>query len=254
MNLVWVFDSEVILGNHVGELTSERKIILMNYYTQSIINAKKYGYHTIIYCDDYSTKYFEGNVDEIIVVDCSNRHLLYDSLKMYVLEHRKDDDYCIMDGDVLLHNQLPMFTGDVIFDAYEISNYNHSYKHILDKLTELNVQEVIPFWKVQKFPIICVGLLSIRNEELKNHFIKYYNLFYNFVSDNKDKLQLDYTTAIGSQYLLTLCSEGYIHQPLSNIVGYENPYYLHHCGPLKYNNPMLPKTHLIHPQNKKTLL
>jgi hypothetical protein len=254
MNLVWVYNGDVKFDSHVGETTPERKIIHINYYVQSILSGKKYGYNTIMYCDVNSVDYFKEVVDEIVIVDPTNLSLLYDSFKIYVLENRDDSDYCIIDGDVILHNRLPEFTGDIMFDSYEVSNFKHTYKNTLQQLTDLNIKDELPMWENIQLPIISVGLLSIKNQELKKYFINNYNTFYNFISKHKEVLNLDFATAIGSQHLLAVSSKNYIRQPLSDVVGDDNPYYKHHCGPVKYYRPIVPTTYLINPKVKKGLL
>ena len=68
--------------------------------------------------------------------------------------------------------------------------------------------------------------------------------------------QADRATLVNGQYLLTVLANHY-NIPTKKIterVGDDNIYYKHHCGSLKYNNPIVPTDYIIEVDNKKILL
>ena len=244
MKLIWTYTSNVIFGNEMGKHTPERIRILINYYIHSIQSAKNLGYYTIIYCDERSKYYFNNIVDEIITINSNEKSPLWDWVKIKVLEER-NDDFCLIDGDIILHSKLPKFTTDITFDSYEINNFKHNYKSILNDLTDMGISNEIPIWQNIQLPIISCGLLNIKNKELKQNYIYNWKLYNEFIKPHIDKVDIDCATMVGAQYLLSILALGLTHTKLSNLVGIDNPYYKHHCGPVKYNNPIVPTNRII---------
>jgi hypothetical protein len=244
MKLVWTYNSNVKFDTVVGVHTPEREIILLNYYIHSIKTAIKFGYHTIIYCDIKLLPHFKDVAHEVIIVDDYENSPLWDSFKIKVLEDRHDD-FTLIDGDVILHDRLPKFTTDVIFDSYETTAFKHKYKDILIELTKMGIKDVIDIWDDKQLPIFSCGVLSIRNPSLKMKYVHYWKLYNQFIINHIDMVNIDLATMVGAQYLLSILSETNTHSKLSDLVSGDNPYYKHYCGPLKYNNPIVPKECLI---------
>lgn len=237
MKLIWTYNSNVTFGKEVGIHTPEKVTILLNYYVHSIQKAIKLGYQTVIYCNSSSSKHFEDVADEVVIVDSYEDSPLWDSFKIKVLEDRYDD-FCLIDGDVILHNKLPEFTTDIMFDSYEVNNFNSNYKDTLNDLTSMGVVNEVDVWVNKKLPIVSCGVLSIKNDKLKQDYITNWKKYNRFIIDNLDKVEIDSATMIGAQYLLTILSQDSSRTNLSNLVGGVNPYYRHYCGPVKYNNPI----------------
>jgi hypothetical protein len=252
MKLIWTYNSDVVFGNQFGVNTPEMKVILLNYYIHSIQTAIKLNYHTIIYCDSKSYTHFKNVADEVIIVDNYENSPLWDSFKIKVLEDR-DDDFCLIDGDVILHNKLPQFTTDVVFDSYELNNFKNNYKDILNYLSSVGIENELEFWENKQLPIISCGILSIRNKELKDLYVSNWKLYNQFISKYINDVDIDLATMVGAQYLLSLLSQKVSHTKLSNLVGYDNPYYKHHCGPGKYNTPLVPTDNLIYKIKKELI-
>lgn len=251
MKLIWTYNSNVKFDTIVGEHTPQREIILINYYIHSIKTAISFGYYTIIYCDSNISKYFKNIADEVIIVNEFIDSLLWDSFKIKVLDERTDE-FILIDGDVILHNRLPEFVDDIMFDSYEISAFKHKYKRTISNLTEMGISEYIDIWVNKQLPIISCGILSINNKKLKESYVHYWKIYNNFINNNNTNLNIDLATMIGAQYLLSILSETHSHKKLSQIVSGDNPYYKHYCGPLKYNNPVV-STETIISELKKQL-
>ena len=245
MKLIWTFNSNVNFGVQVGLHTPERQTILLNYYIHSINTAHKLGYYTIIYCDSLLKEYFITVADEVIILESYENSPLWDSFKIKVLEER-NDDFALIDGDVILHNKLPVFKSDITFDSYEINNFKLNYKAILNDLTNMGIGDVLDIWVNKQLPIISCGILSVKNAELKQKYVSSWKIYNKFIIDNIDKVDIDFATMVGAQYLLTILAEGLEQTKLSNFVGEDTKYYKHYCGPLKYNNPLVAVDYTIH--------
>lgn len=251
MKLIWTYNSDVNFGVQVGLHTPERQTILLNYYIHSIKTAGKLGYYTIIYCDSKLTDYFQDVADEVIVCGSYEKSPLWDSFKIKVLEERTDD-FILIDGDVILYNKLPNLTSDITFDSYEINNFKLNYKEILNDLTNIGIGEVLDVWVNKQLPIISCGVLSIKNNDLKQKYVSNWKIYNKFIIDNIDKVDIDFATMVGAQYLLTILAQENTKTNLSNLVGGDNEYYKHYCGPVKYNNPLVAVNYTIH--NLKKIL
>lgn len=249
MKLIWTYNSNVTFGNQMGQKTSEREIILVNYYICSIKSAIQLGYYTIIYCDEESVIHFKNIANEIIILNSYENSPLWDSFKIKVLEER-NDEFCLIDGDIILHSRLPEFTSDITFDSYEMNNFNYNYKDVLNYLTNLGISNVVECWENKKIPIISCGILNITNQSLKNNYVSYWKKYNQFVLHHLNKFDIDLITMVGAQYLLSLLSYNSSHTKLSNLVGIDNSYYKHYCGPLKYTNPIVPTNYLIYKSQK----
>ena len=245
MKLIWTFNTNVNFGDQVGLHTPQRQLILLNYYVHSIKTAIGFGYYTIIYCDSKVSEYFFGVANEVIVVDSYENSPLWDSFKIKVLEERIDD-FVLIDGDVILHNKLPYFMTDVTFDSYEINNFKLNYKDILNDLTEMGISSTLDVWENKQLPIISCGILSIRNEELKQKYITNWKSYNKFIIQHINKVHIDFATMVGAQYLLSLLAENLTQTKLSNFVGGDNEYYKHYCGPVKYKTPVVAVDYTIH--------
>lgn len=253
MKLIWTYYPNILFDK------KDYPIIILNYHIASIQAAKKLGYYTIIYTDIVSSEKFKDVVDEIVVVNNYEDSPLFDALNIKVLEERQDE-YCLIDGDVILHNHLPQFIGDVVFDCYEKTHLN-GYSKILSLLDELGINEIIKDWKSEKQNVINIGMLSIRNNELKQKYINDWKLYNEFIKKHLDKFTKDsvndkptlfQATAVGAQYLLTMISNSfkYTKQPLQLEVRTKGEYYQHHSGDIKYLNPIIPITILKNDINK----
>lgn len=254
MELVWTYDGRVKVSKMLND---SRRIMLLNYYILSITTAKKLGYYTVVYTDQNSIDFFKNLVDEINVVDNYENSILWDYLKIKVLEER-EGDFCLIDGDVILRKKLPEFTADITFDTYEIGNWGKEYKDPVNKLTNIDISKCIEIWDNLKKPVINCGILSIKN---KSHRLEYVNLWkkYNkWVNENyiKHSLDIDYSTMIGAQYLLTLIvkSLNLTKHNLNTNMGEEGTYHRHYFGLTKFNESIVPKDHIIQYNNSKNLI
>lgn len=234
MKLIWTYDSKS------KNLTEQNRIILTNYYILSINRGKQFGYHTIMYCNSSQVDFWLDIADEVIAVDSYENSPLWDSFKIKVLEDR-DDDFCLIDGDVILHNKLPDFYNDVVIDSYEIMNWHNEYLPTIEKLTELNISDVIDIWESKRHYIMSCGILYIRTPEIREMYVNLWKTFNQFVITNIDSIDTYRATAVGAQFLLTLMvkKDELRYNCLSRQFGERGEYYQHFFGENKYKHPIV---------------
>jgi hypothetical protein len=249
MRLIWTYDS------NSKNLSIKDKITLINYYILSIIKAKKFtNCKTIMYCDLYAYNIFKSIVDEIHLVNQSYHNSpLWDNFKILALSEQIDSNYYLIDGDIILHNELPMLESDVIFDSYEILNWKNEYQPTINVLNELGIDEIIPEWTGEKLPVMNCGILNIKNKNHRDLYIQKWKDFNAFVIDNIDKIDTKYATAVGAQYLLTLICKKYNIQnkKICSNFGEIGDYYKHYFGTIKFTNGLVPSNYIIKIENDK---
>jgi len=252
MKLIWTFDGNA----KIGKMNYEKKIILINYYIHSIKSAKTLNYHTIIYTDIDSIKYFKNIADEIIIVDGYENSELWDSYKIKVLDERTDE-FCLIDGDVILNSALPKFNTEIVFDSYEIVNWDAEYKTTINYLNSLEIYKIINEWNDIKKPIMNCGILYIKSIKNRKLYVDKWKIFNNWFNNNKQiyNLDVDYCTMIAAQYLLTLLSDFYkiTRKKINKNMGDNSKYYKHHFGKNKYNHPIVPTDTILNDKPKNLL-
>jgi hypothetical protein len=248
MKLIWTYDGKMSKGDD----TSKNRIILINYYIHSILTAKKFDYETIIYCDSSSQKYFEGIVDEIVIVESYEDSIVWDYMKVKVMEDR-DDEFYLIDGDIILHDKIPNPNSDIAFDTYETANWIEEYSYTTKQLEDLGVVGTIPYWESNRKPVISTGIFYLKPEFRKDYVseFKKCNKFIN-ETKNSNTFDKDYISLVGGQYLLTLFvnDRGLSKSNYTNNMGEMGKYYKHHFGKMKFQNPMVSSERIV--KNEKT--
>lgn len=254
MDLIWTYDGRVKVSRMSDD---SRRIILLNYYIVSITTAKKLGYRTVVYTDQNSVDFFKNLVDEVHVVDDYENSILWDYLKIKVLDER-EGDYCLIDGDVILRKKLPEFTADITFDTYEIGNWGREYKNPVNELTSIGIGDCIEIWDNLKKPVINCGILSIKNKKDREDYVNLWKKYNKWINENhtKHSLDIDYSTMVGAQYLLTLMvkSKGMTKHNLNTNMGEEGTYHRHYFGLTKFNESIVPKDHIIDYNKSKNII
>lgn len=251
MKLVWTYNNlDTLYSIENNRMTIDKKMILISYYYESIKQAKNLGYYTIIYCDQASVKYFDGLIDEIVVREGYNNSKLWDCLKIKVLEER-NDDFCLIDGDLILNQRLPDYNADVLFERYETINWSWGYEPTIKFLTDKNVLSIIPEWKSERIPVMNVGLLSFRNDDLKKKYVESWNKLNLLINDNIDKIEIHHGTMVTTQYLLTLLSKNYKIHYNENA---NNELYNHYAGKIKFEKPIYSYKHMLEKEIKRNII
>ena len=251
MKLIWTFNSRG--GNDIVRLNS-KKITIINYYIHSITEAKKLGYHTIIYTN--LPEYFSEIADEVIDTTIQEDSSVWVNLKLKVMEQR-NDEYCLIDPDVILRKRLPQIEDGVMFDTYEMGNWDVEYAEQIQQLKDLGIESVFSFWDSKKRPVINCGILYIKSKLLKDEFVKNWQVYRKWLRDNttSDMINIDSAAMIGEEYLITLLSETLNIQkhPVNEYMGQIGEYYTHHFGIRKFINPIVPTEYILNPNQTKTM-
>lgn len=249
IKLIWTFDG----GVEKTIVNETHRIVLINHYILSIMTAKKLGYDTIIYCDKNSEQYFKDVVDEIIYLERNLYEKIWDYPKLYVLENR-EDDFILIDGDVILNKPLPDFKEELIFDTFEHGNWEPEYLEIIKKLDILGVSEIVPFWSIQQIPVINTGLLYIRNKEFKDEYVKTWKLLYNWIFSLKETFDKTKIAMVISQFLLSIMAKNrkVNLRKLNKYVSEKGEYHTHYFGIHKMINNLVPHDKIM--KSKKSIL
>ena len=252
MSLIWTYNGDAVLN----KINDSRRITLINYYILSITEAKNLGYHTIIYTNTNSIKYFEGLVDEIIELNNYHSSLQWDSFKVNVLETR-DDDFCLIDGDLILKKVLPDLDEGIMFDTYELGNWKKEYENTINQFTQLGIRDLVKEWDDVFTPIINTGILRFKSRDFKDLYVQRWKMCDKWISqmNRKNKIDMDSASLVGGQYLLTIMAN-YHNINKMNIneqMGENGTFYMHYFGENKFLNPLVPTDYLLNPQKTKNL-
>jgi hypothetical protein len=243
MKLIWTFNSKG--GNDIVRLNS-KKITIINYYIHSIQTAKKVGYETIIYTN--MPEPFIDIADEVKEIQIVEDSSVWVNLKLKVLEERTDD-FCLIDPDVILRDKLPEIEDGIMFDTYEMGNWDKEYSHQIKQLKDLGIENVFDFWDSKKRPVINCGILYIKSKVLKDEFVRNWKIYRKWLLENttSDMIDIDSAAMIGEEYLLTLLSENLniYKYPVNSYMGQIGRYYTHHFGVRKFENPIVPTEYLL---------
>ena len=205
--------------------------------TKSIKSARKLDYSIELYTDDI--EFSEGlDLDKVHFIN--DEYQIWDSFKVWVLENRKDPNYFLSDNDIIYNRKLNFSNVDIHFDGIETQNWDWVYKSIFEYLKSNSLFNDIPFWSYDKQPVYNVGILKISNSKLKNDYVYYWKKLYNDLKPHLEKINNTFSTAVLTQYLLTLLvnTEPYTSQYFTKEGGwpYNNEYYNHFPGFLKFKN------------------
>ena len=231
MKLIWTYNFNVFRDG----MENRHYNVLIDLYRTSMVSAKNLGYETILYTNPDRVNLFEDYVNEIVVAENYEDSPLFDSFKIKVLEERNDDFYLI-DGDVILNSKLPILDRDVTFDAFETKFWKPTYGDPIKELDGIGINEIMPIFKVDRAEkMFNCGLLRITNQKLKETYVSYWKRFNGFIKENKNTLILEHTS-VGAQYILTTLTKemGATYEPLSQFLGDQNQYYRHYAGRVKY--------------------
>ena len=252
MKLIWTYDDRM----NKGDKTSTNRIILINYYIHSIQTAKKLGYYTIMYCDESSKERFQPLVDEIHIVDSYEDTIVWDYLKVKVLEDR-DDDFYLIDGDVILHKEIPKFQYDIIFDTYETANWKSEYLDTVIKLENLGIKNIIPYWSSERTPIFSTGMVYL-HPKFRKEYVKEFKKCNLFINQHKslETFHKDFISLVGGQFLLTIfCNHNNLSRlNINNNMGDYGEYYKHYFGTTKFQNPSVPTDYFLDTKINKKLM
>ena len=243
MKLIWTYDGNVGKTHY----TQDKRITIINYYILSIYNAKKFGYHTIIYVTPESKHYFNNVADEVLLLENELYQKVWDYPKIYVLENR-DDDYILIDGDVILNKRLPEFKCDIMFDTYEEDDmWNFEYVELIQQLNNMGISNIVNFWEDKKIAVMNTGILHIKNNDFKKNYVKLWKEMYNWIFSQSESVDSNKIAIVISQFFLTLLAnnKNMVVKNINNYVGENSEYYKHYFNNHKFFNNLVPNNKIL---------
>jgi hypothetical protein len=226
MNLIYTFNKDVNIDH------PEKLEVIIPYYINSMMSAKKLGYRIGIYTN---CNWFDEHVD--FKHEITDEYIFWDMFKIKAIDN--ETDHMLVDGDVIFDNKFPEISNDVdvYFDAWE--SWMGIYDDCVKELTELGIGSVIPEWRYEKQRVMNIGTLRINNLELKKTYIDRWYKMHEFCKERENEIEtIEMCGTIAAQYLLTLlCTNSKKIHNFSNVLGKPNGFYTHHVGPLKYMTP-----------------
>ena len=114
-------------------------------------------------------------------------------------------------------------------------------------MKKLGIENHIPFWSVERLPVINTGLLYIRDIEFKNEYVKYWKILYNFIFSLDETFDKTKIAMVTSQFLLTILAK-YRKVEMKNMNKYRSErgeYYTHYFGIHKMTNNLVPDNKII---------
>lgn len=229
MVIVYTLDSKV-------NIDKNKRSIIYQYYKESITRAKKLGYQVEIYTNDM---YFQKYVDKLHFIERDS--ILWDSYKFIALSKRSDN-FILLDGDVFLDSKVELQKGyDVLFDTYEVGNWNLLYSKEVRKLTQLDVHTIIPEWTNTPQKVMSCGFLYFNDLNFRQIYLDRWLKLEEFITNNQTDLDTYKSTAVAAQYLLTVLVNYYNISVYyySKDLGIPNQFYTHHAGKGKYSSNLV---------------
>ena len=207
----------------------------IDFYKLSIFKAKQLGYEVHMFTD--KPDMFEA--DRTIICNPDFCGYFWDNFK-YIALGRLEEDYLLIDGDVILSERLKLPEVDVVYDADEPGEWKNGYREGVKLLTELGIDKVIPEWNPNRLVSKCVGLLRVTNPLFRSTYYDRWKTVHRFIEDNIKEYD-PVLTGVAAEYLLACMIDKYdtSHSALSEELGSQNRYYRHYCGDLKWNEDLI---------------
>ena len=177
---------KIIWGLQQKDLNKLHSPFVYDMFYVSIQMAKDLGYKTVLYGSSDAIDRLGEYVDETFTTNHID-YKLYDDLKVYIWETRKDD-YIILDGDVFLHSPL-IFKNPNAFVWIDmvVKKQQIGYsKDCLDILNTFNIVNQIPEWNTQTGISFSTGLVKMKgNNGLLKYYVESYKKLKNWFLENE---------------------------------------------------------------------
>ena len=157
--------------HHIPSVLSDDDIVKI--YKECIKNNNKF-HQSVMYTTREHATLFEDVVDSVIIVSDSLDIYFQDDLKFYVLEN-ESVPFTLIDGDIILDNELIIGNQDVVFEKKIKDNKNDDYfLKMITHLTNYKINNILPYWKVFNHTY-NLGIVHVNNNAFVNKFISEYN-------------------------------------------------------------------------------
>jgi hypothetical protein len=174
MKLIWTYSSKL---NRSKQIKDED---ILSLYKTSIELGKQYHF-TRAYTDKSSKDFFEGLVDEVVVLPDDFEYYFLDDIKFFVMIN-ETEPFTLIDGDLFLYQALPTIKTDIgveLFSKHHRGIFYDKYNKVLESN---GVEKIIPYWK-SKLGYYNLGLITINNNEFVKDFYYDYSKLKQFYKE-----------------------------------------------------------------------
>ena len=172
MKLIWTYSHKLNRSKRISDDN------MLKLFYHSIECAKKWS-KTCVYTD--SPNKFIGKVDEVIEIPPELDVYFLDDIKFYVINHIRDEQINLIDGDYFIDSPLEHTTTDIGIEHNIPHKRNIFYKKYNDVLEKEGVRDIIPYWK-SDLGYYNLGLIQLNNFE-NEEFYSDYNKLKQFYKD-----------------------------------------------------------------------
>jgi len=223
MKLIWTYSSKL---NRSKQIKDED--ILSLYKTS--IELGKQNHFTRVYTDKSSKDFFEGLVDEVVVLPDDFEYYFLDDIKFYVMVN-ETEPFTLIDGDLFLYQALPPIKTDIGVEVVSKHRKGIFYEKYNKILESNNVKNIIPYWE-SKLGYYNLGLITINDNRFVNDFYIEYNKLKQFYKENIEGV---YFNRVDECVEMSLCTYFFTMYCIVNNITYTSYYETtdmeHLCGP-----------------------
>jgi len=212
MKLIWTYSSKL---NRSKQIKDEDILLL---YKTSIELGKK-NHFTRAYTDKSSKDFFEGLVDEVIVLPDDFEYYFLDDIKFYVMVN-ETEPFTLIDGDLFLYQPLPPIKTDIGVEVVSKHCKGIFYEKYNKILESNNVKSIIPYWE-SKLGYYNLGLITINDNRFVNDFYTEYNKLKQFYKENIEGV---YFNRVDECVEMSLCTYFFTMYCIVNNITYTSYY------------------------------
>jgi hypothetical protein len=223
MKLIWTYSSKL---NRSSQIKDEDMLSL---YKTSIEYGSKYHF-TRVYTDKSSKDFFEGLVDDVVVLPDEFEYYFLDDIKFYVMM-TETNPFTLIDGDLFLYQALPPLETDIgveLFSNHRKGIFYDKYNKVLESN---GVEKIIPYWQ-SKLGYYNLGLITINDNRFVKDFYSEYNKLKQFYKENIEGV---YFNRVDECVEMSLCTYFFTMYSMVNNITSTSYYKLvsleHLCGP-----------------------
>jgi hypothetical protein len=212
MKLIWTYSSKL---NRSKQIKDED--ILSLYKTS--IELGKQNHFTRAYIDKSSKDFFEGLVDEIVILPDDFEYYFLDDIKFYVMVN-ETEPFTLIDGDLFLYQALPPIKTDIGVEVVSKHRKDIFYEKYNKILESNNVKSIMPYWE-SKLGYYNLGLITINNNRFVNDFYIEYNKLKQFYKENIEGV---YFNRVDECVEMSLCTYFFTMYCIVNNITYTSYY------------------------------
>lgn len=243
--IVYSYKFQSLKNAHLdlGLTEDQYTTIVEKWYKLSMSVAKKLGYNIALYTDSLDSSFIDL-ADEVIFKEDYYTQF-WDSYKFIALEER-DDNFILVDGDVILKEPIPEFNYDVIVDYMSKDRYRFyrlglesypSSKNTLKQFYDNKVTNIFPEFDItEQVSIPTTGVLKFNCDKKRFKYLDSWKKLYNLTKDAN--INFEVATSVAAEYALgcLIDRNNWTFKELSSLSddNYYSRYYKHYMGKVKF--------------------